>query len=475
MSQCGVKFKANPTEEQKLKLSQWMGCARFVYNCKCDEDQYFRLFRNHSLSLTGEDIPIDQTYSQFKTELTSWLKDCPSQILRNSAVRWYEAYKRYFKGLSGRPRKKKKGQRDSIWLTNEVFKLESFTDNKTGQTKYRLFVGTQRNNIGYLSFEPHRDFLHPNSVTVSKKNGNYYVSFNYEDGKSHKTNEQLMQEFSQLDESTLIEKANGLDRGVVIPLYSSTNEQFDFTPEQKKALAKCELKLKQYQKKLSRQKLGSKRREQTKRKISNLFEHMANIRRDFAHKTTHKLVNTEKEIFVLEDLKVKNMTSAPEAKLSDDKKTYLPNGSSAKAGLNRSILNSCWGLISTFLSYKALQQNKLVVKVPPKFTSQECAKCGHIHPESRRSQAEFVCKIRGQAENADLNASNVIKSRGIKQILDFPKSQDVSSESSPAGMREWARPGIVRPKKLKVSQAALNSVSSITNRKKCETWPFKAE
>ncbi len=463
MSQCGVKFKANPTEEQKLKLSQWMGCARFIYNAKCDEDEYFRRFRNHSLALTGEHIPIDRTYSQFKTELTPWLKDCPSQILRSSAFRWYEAYQRFFQGLSGRPTKKKKGQRDSIWLTKELFKLETILDDKTGQTKYRLFVGAERNNIGYLSFEPHRDFLNPNSVTISKKNGNYYVSFNYEDGKSHKTQEQLMQEFSQLDESTLAEKANGLDRGVVIPLYSSTNEQFDFTPEQKKALAKCELKLKEFQKKLSRQKLGSKRREQTKRKIANIHQHMANIRRDFAHKTTHKLVSSDKEVFVLEDLKVKSMTASPEAKLSNDKKTYLPNKASAKAGLNRSILNSCWGLISTFLSYKALNLNKLVVKVPPKFTSQECAKCGHIHPESRLSQAEFVCKICGHAENADLNASKVIKARGIKQLLDFSESQGASSESSLAGMRERARGGIVRPVKPKVSQATLNSASYFTS------------
>ncbi|KAF0250545.1 MAG: transposase family protein [bacterium] len=111
MSLNGVKFKANPTSEQKLILSQWMGCARFIYNAKCDEDQYLRTFLKHSLSLTGWSVPIDQTYSQFKTELTPWLADCPSQILRNSSVRWYEAYQRYFQGLAGRPSKKKKGKK----------------------------------------------------------------------------------------------------------------------------------------------------------------------------------------------------------------------------------------------------------------------------------------------------------------------------------------------------------------------------
>lgn len=50
MSLNGVKFKANLTEAQKLNLAQWMGCARFIYNCKCQEDEYFRTFRNHSLA-----------------------------------------------------------------------------------------------------------------------------------------------------------------------------------------------------------------------------------------------------------------------------------------------------------------------------------------------------------------------------------------------------------------------------------------
>jgi len=459
MSLCGVKFLANPTKEQKLVLSQWMGCARFIYNAKCDQDEYYRTFLKHSLSLTGEKTPIDQTYSQFKSELTPWLADCPSQILRNSAARFYQAYQRFFQGLSARPRKKKKGHHDSIWLTRELFKLESFVDEKSKETKYKLFIGTKTNNIGYLDFYAHRDFFQPNSITISKKNGNYYVSFSYEDAIENKTQEQLIEDFSKLDETTLINITNGIDRGVIIPVCSSTDEQFDFTAEQKKALAKCELKLVEYQKKLSRQKIGSNRRNQTKRKIANIYANMANIRRDFAHKTTHKLVNGDSEIFVLEELKVKNMTASVKPKLANDGKTYLPNGASAKAGLNAAILASCWGLIATFLSYKALRVNKLVIKVTPYRSSQECAKCGHIHPDNRLSQSEFVCKICQYTENADLNASQVIAKRGVKLILEFSKSQDVSSESPLAGTREWARRGTVRPKKSSISLAARNSAS----------------
>lgn len=453
MSLCGVKFIANPTEKQKLVLSQWMGCARFIYNAKCSEDEYYRTFLKHSLSLTGEKVPVDQTYSQFKSELTPWLADCPSQILRNSAGRWYEAYQRYFQGLGGRPTKKKKGRRDSVWLTRELFQLEIKVDEETSIKSYQLFIGTKTNNIGYLSFTPHREFLEPNSITISKKNANYYVSFNYEDGSKQKTTEELMQEFSYLDENSLNSIANGLDRGVVIPVMSSNGQAFDFTPEQKQSLAKCEIRLAFYQKKLSRQQLGSKRREKTKQEIANIHQHMANIRKDFAHKTTHSLAGSTSEIFVLEDLKVKNMTAGVEPKLSEDGKTYLPNGAAAKAGLNAAILASCWGLIATFLSYKALRQNKLFLKIPPQFTSQECAKCGHIHSYNRTSQDKFICAVCNHSENADLNAARVIAKRGLRKILDFSKPQSESSESPPVGTQGSARRGNVRRFKQRLNAA----------------------
>ena len=124
MGLIGIKFRAYPSSEQKQTLSQWIGCARFIYNAKCDEDKYFRTLLKKSLSLTGEQVPVDQSYSQFKTEQTGWLDDCPSQILRNSAVNWYHAYQRFFQGLGGRPQHKAKGKKDSIYLTSELFSFD---------------------------------------------------------------------------------------------------------------------------------------------------------------------------------------------------------------------------------------------------------------------------------------------------------------------------------------------------------------
>ena len=99
----GKKFRIYPTREQISSLAQWIGHQRFVYNSKVQEDRYFRKFKRKSLSLVGEAVPCDQKYSQFIGTDTAFLKEVPSQILRNGVYRWMSAYQRFFKKLSGRP------------------------------------------------------------------------------------------------------------------------------------------------------------------------------------------------------------------------------------------------------------------------------------------------------------------------------------------------------------------------------------
>jgi len=73
-----------------------------------------------------------------------------------------------------------------------------------------------------------------------------------------------------------------------------------------------------------------------------------------------------------------------------------------KAGLNREIMRSGWGLLVRRLQDKAPGR---VEKVSPAFTSQRCSPCGHIAAESRKSQALFACMACGFACNADVNAA----------------------------------------------------------------------
>ena len=60
---------------------------------------------------------------------------------------------------------------------------------------------------------------------------------------------------------------------------------------------------------------------------------------------------------------------------------------------------------------------KAVFKIPAHHTSQECSDCGNIHPSNRKSQELFECENCGHTDNADKNASEVIKKIAIKLIL----------------------------------------------------------
>ena len=451
----GIQLRAYPTEHQKLILSQWMGCARFIWNAKCDEDKYFRGFASKFTPFSDYYETQDQKYSHFKSdELSAWLKDCPSTIQKNSTVNWFNTLKKSIKGLCGRPKRKKKTDKGSIYLTSDLFEFR--TDNK----KRKLFIGGKKFNIGALNFKAHADFNEPKSLYIRKERGQYFISFCYEDGLEQDsfTPKEHLNYLRGVTEEQLQKTVVGIDRGVTIPVHAGY-EQFDFSKEQKNHLSKADRYIKRLQKKLARQEKGSNRRAKTKYRIAVHHAKKANIRKDFAHKTSHALVNGFGMVFVFEKLNTKQMTRKPKPK-KDESGRFIPNKAKAKAGLNRAILNVGWHRIATFLKYKAAKSGKAVFTVNASYTSQECASCGHTHPDNRKSQEKFKCVSCGYSDNADHNASIVIKNRAIKLILDSGTLLDDNYLSSSG------RGGI---RKTKKSVKALSRIASETSKEKCAT------
>ena len=108
---------------------------------------------------------------------------------------------------------------------------------------------------------------------------------------------------------------------------------------------------------------------------------MRNQRRDFHHQAARALVNRFGTV-VLEDLKITNMTKAPEPKPDPEQEgAYLPNGAAAKAGLNTSILDAGWGQFQALCVAKAASAGRHVVLVDPHNTSQVCSGCGKLVPK----------------------------------------------------------------------------------------------
>jgi len=196
-------------------------------------------------------------------------------------------------------------------------------------------------------------------------------------------------------------KSVGIDVGISLVVADSNGRKvkpLDLVRE----LSKLRTKAQQ----LSRKKKGSNNRAKAKAKIAKQNLRIANMRKDFLHKLS--LQYSENQTVVVEDLKIKNMTSKTKGTVEKPSKN-----ASAKRGLNRVITQQSWGLFFEFLEYKLRERGGQLIKVDPKYTSQTCNECGHISKENRKSQDKFVCTACGHSANADINASKNILARGI--------------------------------------------------------------
>ena len=423
----GQLFQLYPTKNQAKTLLDWIGCQRFIYNAKVSEDRYFRAFSRKSLSLTGNYAPVDQTYSQFKAQ-ADFLKAVPSQVLRNGAVRWMDAYKRFFKKLGGRPKFKKNYGRQSVLITSELFNLHQ---NKDGN--WFIHLGTRRFPLGNIKLSKNTPINElPKMVVISVNAGKWSLSFNTDEkskgGEIHHfpTPQEVLDELSHYSLSELEALTNGVDRGVVLPACdtkSVINE--NIFSENTKRLAIKEKKRKKYQKRLAKQTRHSQRYKRTKQKIARISVYKANCINNMAHQVSHQLVSDKTtKIIALENLLVKNMSKSAKGNAKNHGKNVKQ-----KAGLNRSILQSGWGRIMTFSTYKAFKQGKLFVTVPPYHTSQECAACGTINKENRVAQDLFICQACGVEINADKNASRVIAKHAAFGVYQHFAGQELSTRA----------------------------------------------
>ena len=81
-------------------------------------------------------------------------------------------------------------------------------------------------------------------------------------------------------------------------------------------------------------------------------------------------------------------------------------------GMAKSIANAGWYQFRLILSYKAIEQGKTVIAVPPAYTTQRCSGCGAKN-EMSLSQRTYSCGC-GRVLARDHNAAINIKNLGIE-------------------------------------------------------------
>ena len=141
---------------------------------------------------------------------------------------------------------------------------------------------------------------------------------------------------------------------------------------------------------------GSNRRGRVKHAIARLRARESDRRKDWAEKASTGMARRF-DVIRVEGLQIKNMTRSARGTRENPGRNVR-----AKAGLNRGILGSGWGLLVRRLEDKAPGR---VEKVKPHYTSQRCSACGQVDRDSRESQAVFRCTACGFAANADVNAA----------------------------------------------------------------------
>ena len=166
---------------------------------------------------------------------------------------------------------------------------------------------------------------------------------------------------------------------------------------------------------------GSKRRYRAGERVGATHRYIRNCRTNALHQLSRQLVN-DYDLIVHEALQIENMVRRPKPR-PDGQGGHLPNGATAKAGLNRSIHDAGWGRLLAMITYKAEEAGRCVIAVDPRNTSRTCSHCGHVAAENRHD-TEFRCQGCGHEAHADTNAAINILRAGRAQQHTAAKSQN---------------------------------------------------
>ena len=151
---------------------------------------------------------------------------------------------------------------------------------------------------------------------------------------------------------------------------------------------------------------GSRRWARAKMRVARLKRRAANLRHTIAHKGSRVISNNSSHA-ILETLPLQNMT-----KSAKGTKENPGTGVSQKSGLNKAILNQCWGMLASLLDYKLAG---CVLWVVAAYTSQMCSVCGFTDKKNRNGRA-FLCLSCRHLAHADLNAARNIEDAGMHNL-----------------------------------------------------------
>ncbi len=314
-----------------------------------------------------------------KTEDRIWLAEVSAVPLQQSLRNLDIAYKNFFNSRNGKrkggkmgvPRFKKKTNQQSAEFTKAGFSV------KEGLV-YLAKIGNLRPiwSRGLPS--------EPSSVTVIKDcAGRYFLSFVVEVNPS---------------QANAKNQSIGIDLGIKVFAYMSNGEKAESPSYQE-----LDRKIRKLQRKLARQPKDSKRRNLTRIQITKLHNRVTDIRKDFLHKLSTKVV-VDNGTIVLEDLNVSGMVK--------------------NRKLSRAISQQGWKEFRTLCEAKSEKFGRIfriISRWEP--TSQICSDCGFKWGKIDLSIRSILCLGCGIEQERDENAARNINQVGMGHRHDSKRAQ----------------------------------------------------
>jgi len=320
-----------------------------------------------------------------------WFAEIDSTVLQQNVKRLDTAYKNFFEGR-GFPKFKNRSN------------FTSFT--------YQMGVKVQGNKIylpklGWMRFFNSR--LIPTEFTIKaatlrKRQDGWYVSIRIEDKTIPDYAKKPLNEVNSI---------LGCDLGITKLVHLSDRYQIDNPRFSTNKKARRTLKIRQ--RRINRKVKGSKNRKKAANKVGRFHKKITDKRTAYQWNIANTIVSRKVDAIALEDLNVSGMLRRCQVKTDEKTGRFLNNGQSRKKGLNRSISDASWSDLILKIEYLAVKQGKVVIKINPKYSSQECRNCGHTD-KSNRDGEKFICTECGDHEHADIGAAKTIRDRGLEIV-----------------------------------------------------------
>lgn len=271
----------------------------------------------------------------------------------------------------------------------------------------------------------------PNDITLTRRNGHWFVSVT----------------LRVPDDVCARQRTADLRRGVDFGITDWATFDDGQSIDNPRWLREELPKLAALQRERSRKKKGSLRFKRLGRRIARLHDRIGNLRRDFVHKETTRMVQSC-AVLATEQLAPENMSRSAKGTVETPGRRVRQ-----KAGLNREILSAAFGLAHQMLAYKAEEAGTRLHlsdtrQLKP---SQRCSACWEIVPKTL-AQRVHVCPHCGHVMPRDRNSALVV-------LIDAHNTQDapgtgVAARPKPLPRQRGKSRSVTRETPTTTAQAA---------------------